>query len=89
MISQGKVDKSFRGCIVNVSSVSSTVASVNRGDYCISKAGIAMATRLWAARLAEYGIDVFEVRTGIIATDMTSGVKEKYERLIENGLLLN
>jgi NAD(P)-dependent dehydrogenase (short-subunit alcohol dehydrogenase family) len=89
MIKQKHADSTFRGCIVNVSSVSATVASVNRGDYCISKAGIAMATQLWAARLAEYGIDVFEVRPGIIATDMTSGVKEKYDRLIENGLLLN
>jgi NAD(P)-dependent dehydrogenase (short-subunit alcohol dehydrogenase family) len=89
MIQQRSGDPAFRGCIVNVSSVSATVASVNRGDYCISKAGIAMATQLWAARLAEYGIDVFEVRPGIIATDMTSGVKEKYDRLIENGLLLN
>jgi 3-oxoacyl-[acyl-carrier protein] reductase len=89
MIKQGNADSAYRGCIVNVSSVSATVASVNRGDYCISKAGIAMATQLWAARLAEYGIDVFEVRPGIIATDMTSGVKEKYDRLIESGLLLN
>jgi NAD(P)-dependent dehydrogenase (short-subunit alcohol dehydrogenase family) len=89
MIEQRKADAGFRGCIVNVSSVSATVASVNRGDYCISKAGIAMATQLWAARLAEFGIDVFEVRPGIIATDMTSGVKEKYDRLIESGLLLN
>jgi len=89
MIEQRKADKAFRGCIVNVSSVSATVASVNRGDYCISKAGIAMATQLWAARLTEFGIDVFEVRPGIIATDMTVGVKEKYDRLIESGLLLN
>jgi NAD(P)-dependent dehydrogenase (short-subunit alcohol dehydrogenase family) len=89
MIDQRKAESAFRGCIVNVSSVSATVASVNRGDYCISKAGIAMATQLWAARLAEFGIDVFEVRPGIIATDMTSGVKEKYDRLIEGGLLLN
>src|ERR1700722_1470815 len=55
--------------IINISSVSATVASVNRGDYCISKAGIAMATRLWAVRLAEYGIGVYEVRPGIIETD--------------------
>jgi 3-oxoacyl-[acyl-carrier protein] reductase len=89
MIEQRKSDNTFRGCIVNVSSVSATVASVNRGDYCISKAGIAMATQLWAARLTEFGIDVFEVRPGIIATDMTSGVKEKYDRLIESGLLLD
>lgn len=78
----------FRGVIVNVSSVSATVASVNRGDYCISKAGIAMATQLWAVRLAEYGIDVFEVRPGIIATDMTAGVTEKYDKLIAGGLTL-
>jgi NAD(P)-dependent dehydrogenase (short-subunit alcohol dehydrogenase family) len=77
---------SWRGCIINVSSVSATVASVNRGDYCITKAGIAMASQLWAARLAEFGIDVYEIRPGIIATDMTSGVKEKYDRLIEGGL---
>jgi 3-oxoacyl-[acyl-carrier protein] reductase len=69
--------RGFRGCIVNVSSVSATVASVNRGDYCISKAGIAMATKLWAARLAEFGIEVYEVRPGIVATDMTAGVNAK------------
>jgi 3-oxoacyl-[acyl-carrier protein] reductase len=86
MIEQKKNDPPFRGCIVNVSSVSATVASVNRGDYCISKAGIAMATQLWAARLAEFGIDVYEVRPGIIATDMTAGVKEKYDALIAGGL---
>jgi NAD(P)-dependent dehydrogenase (short-subunit alcohol dehydrogenase family) len=86
MVQQKKENPAFRGCIVNVSSVSATVASVNRGDYCISKAGIAMATSLWAARLAEYGIDVYEVRPGVIATDMTSGVKEKYDALIAGGL---
>jgi 3-oxoacyl-[acyl-carrier protein] reductase len=79
---------SWRGCIINVSSISATVASVNRGDYCITKAGVAMATKLWAVRLAEFGIDVYEIRPGIIATDMTSGVKEKYDRLIEGGLAL-
>src|ERR1700760_3275915 len=74
--------------IINISSVSATVASVNRGDYCISKAGIAMATKLWAVRLAEYGIPVYEVRPGIIETDMTQGVKGKYDALIEGGILL-
>ncbi len=88
MVQQRQGNSAYRGCIVNVSSVSATVASVNRGDYCISKAGIAMATKLWAVRLAEYGIDVYEVRPGIIATDMTSGVKAKYDALIEGGLLL-
>ena len=86
MIEQRKQTDSFRGCIVNVSSVSATVVSTNRGDYCISKAGIAMATQLWAARLAEFGIEVFEVRPGVIDTDMTAGVKQKYDDLIQGGL---
>ncbi len=77
-----------RGCIINVSSISATVASVNRGDYCISKAGVAMATQLWATRLGEFGIPVYEVRPGIIQTDMTAGVKEKYDKLIAGGLLV-
>ena len=89
MVESRKNDPKFRGCIVNVSSISATVASVNRGDYCISKAGIAMATMLWAARLAEFGIDVYEVRPGVIATDMTAGVKAKYDALIANGLTLD
>jgi 3-oxoacyl-[acyl-carrier protein] reductase len=86
MIRQRKSDAAFRGCIVNVSSVSATVASVDRGDYCISKAGIAMATQIWAARLAEFGIEVYEIRPGVIATDMTAGVKDKYDKLISAGL---
>ena len=76
------------GCIINISSVSATVASVNRGDYCISKAGVAMATQLWATRLGEFGISAFEVRPGIIKTDMTAGVTEKYDKLINAGLLV-
>jgi 3-oxoacyl-[acyl-carrier protein] reductase len=86
MIRQREVDAAFTGVIVNVSSISATVASVNRGDYCISKAGVAMATQLWAARLAEFGIAVYEVRPGVIRTDMTSGVTEKYDKLIAEGL---
>ena len=78
-----------RRSIINVSSVSATVASVNRGDYCISKAGIAMATKLWAARLTQHGIGVYEVQPGVIATDMTAGVKGKYDALIEGDLLLD
>jgi 3-oxoacyl-[acyl-carrier protein] reductase len=78
----------WRGCIINISSCSATVASINRGDYCISKAGIAMASMLWATRLAEFGIDVYEIRPGIIATDMTAGVKEKYDKLIAAGLTI-
>jgi NAD(P)-dependent dehydrogenase (short-subunit alcohol dehydrogenase family) len=77
-----------RRCIINVGSISATLASVDRGDYCIAKAGIGMATQLWAVRLAEFGIDVFELRPGLIATDMTSGVKGKYDDLIERGLVL-
>jgi 3-oxoacyl-[acyl-carrier protein] reductase len=91
MISQTAVASSpdatpFRGCIINVSSVSATFASVNRGEYCISKAGVSMATQLFATRLAEYNIPVYEVRPGIIRSDMTAGVTEKYDRLIEGGL---
>ncbi len=72
--------------IVNISSMSAYTASVNRGEYCISKAGISMTTKLFAARLAEYGISVIEIRPGIIETDMTAGVKEKYEKLIAEGI---
>jgi len=86
MVEQYQADQEFAGVIVNVSSISATVASVNRGDYCLSKAGIAMATQLWAARLAEYGIQVYEVRPGVIRTDMTAGVSEKYDQLIAEGL---
>jgi NAD(P)-dependent dehydrogenase (short-subunit alcohol dehydrogenase family) len=88
MIRQQAENPGAQRSIINVSSVSATVASVNRGDYCISKAGIAMATKLWAVRLAEYGIGVYEVRPGIIETDMTAGVKGKYDALIEGGILL-
>jgi NAD(P)-dependent dehydrogenase (short-subunit alcohol dehydrogenase family) len=62
--------------------------STDRGEYCISKAGVSMATRLWAARLGEFGIPVYEIRPGIIQTDMTAGVKEKYDKLIDEGLLV-
>jgi len=72
--------------IVNVSSISATTVSTNRGDYCISKAGVAMATQLWAARLAPEGIVVYEVRPGVIATDMTAGATEKYDALFAGGL---
>ncbi len=74
------------GRIVNISSMSAYTASVNRGEYCISKAGISMITKLFAARLAEYGISVLEIRPGIIETDMTAKVKEKYEKLISEGI---
>lgn len=72
--------------IVNISSMSAYTSSVSRGEYCISKAGISMTTKLFADRLAEEGIPVFEVRPGIIMTDMTAVVKEKYEKLIAEGV---
>ncbi|TDE91656.1 3-ketoacyl-ACP reductase [Occultella glacieicola] len=74
------------GTIINVSSISAQAVSVNRGEYCISKAGVGMATQLWAARLAPEGIVVYEVRPGVIATDMTAGVKEKYDAQFAGGL---
>jgi 3-oxoacyl-[acyl-carrier protein] reductase len=88
MLEQREQDASFTGSIVFVTSISSTVASTNRVEYCISKAGLSMAAQTWAVRLAEFGIPVFEVRPGVIQTDMTSGVQEKYDRLIEQGLML-
>ncbi|MGK7396171.1 MAG: 3-ketoacyl-ACP reductase [Candidatus Cyclobacteriaceae bacterium M3_2C_046] len=86
LIEQKRSDPEFWGGIVNVSSISATVASVNRGEYCVAKAGLSMTTQLFATRLGEYDLPVYEVRPGIIATDMTSGVKEKYDRLIDQGL---
>lgn len=86
MIEQRASDPSFHGAVVNVTSVSATEASINRGEYCISKAGLAMATQLWAHRLAEFQIPVYEVRPGVIHSDMSGQVKEKYDRLIADGL---
>ena len=73
--------------IINVTSVSAYAASVNRGDYCVAKAGLAMMTKLFAARLAEFGINVYEIRPGVIETDMTGAVKGKYDELIFRGHL--
>ena len=89
MVEQNKAEadqNAPRRCIINVSSVSVTVASINRGEYCISKAGIGMATMLWAARLSDEGINVYEIRPGVIKTDMTAGVQAKYDALFEDGL---
>jgi NAD(P)-dependent dehydrogenase (short-subunit alcohol dehydrogenase family) len=88
MIEQRQRGEHFPACIVNISSISATVASPSRGEYCISKAGVSMATRLWAVRLAEHGIPVYEVCPGVIQTDMTQGVQAKYDRLIAEGLTL-
>ena len=77
---------SFHRKIITISSVSAYTASVNRGDYCVSKAGLAMLTPLYAARLAEHGINVYEIRPGVVRTDMTGVVKENYDQLIAEGL---
>ena len=82
-----RADPAFAASIVFITSVSAEMASVNRGDYCVSKAGLSMAARLYAARLAEHGIPVYEVRPGIIATDMTAGVRDTYDRRIADGLV--
>lgn len=88
MIEQKKADTHFNGYIINIGSISATVASVNRGEYCLSKAGISMTTQLFAVRLGEFNIPVYEVRPGIIRTDMTAGVKEKYDKMISEGLCI-
>jgi 3-oxoacyl-[acyl-carrier protein] reductase len=76
----------YSPAIVNITSVSAFAASPERGAYCVSKAGLAMMTKLYAQRLADEGINVYEIRPGVIATDMTANVKEKYDRMIEAGL---
>jgi len=86
MIKQSKENPERKYRIVNIGSISAYTSSPFRGEYCISKAGVGMMTKLYADRLAEYEIGVFEIRPGIIATDMTSGVKEKYDKLIAEGL---
>lgn len=78
----------FAATIVNITSISATVVSINRGEYCIAKAGFGMLTQLFAARLGADGIPVFEVRPGVIKTDMTAGVTEKYDKLIAAGLCI-
>lgn len=85
MIKQDNSD--FMPKIINISSMSAYTSSTNRGEYCISKAGISMVTTLFADRLAEYGILVYEVRPGIIKTDMTAKVTDKYDKQIEDGIL--
>ena len=82
MLKQEPDAEGFRGRIVNITSISVYTASINRGDYCMVKAGLAMMTKLFADRLANDGINVYELRPGVIATDMTGGVKEKYDKLI-------
>ena len=86
MVQAKDADDSFEGAIVNITSISSTVVSTNRLDYCIAKAGLSMMTQGFAARLGEFNIPVYEVRPGVIKTDMTAGVTDKYDKLIEEGL---
>ncbi len=88
MLEQHAADRHWAGCIVNVSSVSSTLASTHRGEYCLSKAALSMATKLWAAELAPHGINVYEVAPGLIKTDMTAAVTDKYDKKIAAGLTL-
>ena len=86
MVAAKQADSSFEAAIVNITSISATVVSINRGEYCIAKAGFGMLTQLFAARLGGDSIPVYEVRPGVIKTDMTSGVTDKYDKLIEEGL---
>ncbi|MFA6866276.1 MAG: 3-ketoacyl-ACP reductase [Clostridia bacterium] len=88
LVAKSMVANNVKGRIINISSISSYTASINRAEYCLSKAGISMATKLYATRLAEFGIGVFEIAPGIIDTDMTSCVKDKYIDMINNGLTL-
>ena len=73
--------------IVFITSISAEVSSISRGEYCISKAGLSMAVKLYADRMARHGVNVYEVRPGIIATDMTAGVQAKYQKMIDEGLM--
>ena len=86
MVAARKADPAFSGAIINITSISATVISINRGEYCIAKAGLSMLTQLFAVRLGGEGIPVYEVRPGVIKTDMTAGVTDKYDKLIAGGL---
>lgn len=87
MIKQVNDNYEYKPVIVFISSISADVSSVLRAEYCISKANLSMTAKLFADRLSEYGINVYEIRPGIIQTDMTAGVKEKYDKLIGEGLV--
>jgi 3-oxoacyl-[acyl-carrier protein] reductase len=87
LVAQKKADPAgFQGCVIIISSISATVVSTNRGEYCVSKAGLAMVAALFAARLGEFDIPVYEIRPGVIKTDMTAGVTAKYDKLLAEGL---
>ncbi len=87
MIKQVKGNPESRPCIIFISSISASVSSPSRAEYCVSKAALSQAARVFADRLSEYGINVYEVRPGIIQTEMTSPVREKYDKLINEGLV--
>ena len=86
MVAAKKADPAFSGAIINITSISATVVSINRGEYCIAKAGLSMLSQLFATRLGPDGIPVYEVRPGVIKTDMTAAVTAKYDKLIGEGL---
>ena len=88
MIKQKEMGLTGKPAIIFITSISANTASPNRAEYCVSKAGLSMLAQNYAVRLAEYGINVYEIRPGIIATDMTSTVSGKYDKLIGEGLLL-
>lgn len=88
MAEKKAADQDFEASIVFVTSISSTVNSINRGEYCVSKAGLSMVSSLFAVRMAEYEIPVYEIRPGVIATDMTAKVQSKYDQLFEGGMAL-
>lgn len=88
MMNEKKSNPNYEACIITVTSISAEVASVNRAEYCMSKAALGMMTKLFAVKLSDANIPVFEVRPGIIETDMTAGVKDKYDKLIDGGLTL-
>ena len=88
MIAQVEAKPEFAPVIVFITSTSATAASPNRSEYCVSKAGLSMVAQSFAVRMAECGINVHEIRPGIVTTDMTAAVQEKYDRLIAEGLLL-
>jgi NAD(P)-dependent dehydrogenase (short-subunit alcohol dehydrogenase family) len=87
MMAAANVDRDDHSCIVFISSISAEVSSPSRAEYCISKAGVSQMARVFADRLSGSGINVYEIRPGIIQTDMTAGVKEKYDRLIAEGIV--
>lgn len=87
MLSQEPGTFGFSPCVVFISSISAEVSSPSRAEYCMSKAALSQAARIFADRLSGYGIHVYEVRPGIIRTDMTAAVREKYDRLIGEGLV--